>query len=1205
MNRLVKKLFNRNNVMRNVTISIVILLELVILLTVTTYSWVETVSSIKIKNPQDGTVDTYVYTNATIGETETTINLGDYFKKSGDMHLAPASSANGLDLFFPKTYGTDGVAATSVTDQYRKASSSDKNTTYLSVAIKVKLDPNVYSGVDFYFENGSNSVNFGSSYLNDNVRVSVTEKTVGSNDSPITKIYGKTASDAEVVNAINGATGATHVESFTSHTKEAQGDNAPLFTLENNSQSKVIIINIWLQKSDGDLTDSLNANVDISDLVITSSLTPRHVTLIPGTSWEAPAGSTWHYYAWCYTRTGQTDSGSKLFELEKDNDTGYYGFDYIGSFNTMNFIVAESDIGDTGDTSWPTGLKKQSVDTSVPDTPIDPYCFITSYSDGASSRSTVTWEIPATVKTAVVSGQGSWGSVHEVYNDKLQKINNVYNVHTSNTGTSAMVYSFGSNSSVTSAYKKVNIIAEPTPNAQNPDLPHYAFVGWYSDISGLTPASGTGMTSSSVEVTSPNKGLESTYYAKFKEVRTIKLVQLVDGSNVTGGGTISVNAQAAADTATASALVDYNTSGSVALTATPKPGYTLQGIFSQQTGGQRIDTDTAGSASVIPDNDKVYYARFTTNSYTVTANAYYSTDNGSTYSAGSNGGTVQIDSETTGAVSSKLILYKTTATLKAVADSDYVFVGWYDGTGSGAERLSQSATYTYTLNTADDVNVYARFRLNKFNVTANAMYSSDGSTYTAGSTGGTVTAGASAAGATSTARVSYTSTVSLVATPDTDYSFVGWYDSGNNELSTSASYTYTLNTYGNVNVNARFRLKKFTVTAKAAYSSDGTDYTVGGTGGTVKAGDSDAGATSAAYAKTNGSAVSLVATAKSGYDFVGWYSSSGTQLSPNTTYSYTLSVYSNVDVFARFRVNTFTVTANAYYKALGQDAYTAGATGGTVTVGTSEAGATSADTVQKGNTIALVATPAPCYKFDGWFAASSGGTALSASTTYNYPLNSYANASVYARFSEVDHLYVKTSQDWDSTDYLMVPSSATGYSFTIPDVPEGGFEFKIYNATTNSWYGKGTNGSKTTITETGSAELATETENLIFLAHAGSYTFNYNKTTNTVSVSRNSYNNITITFDYSGFHDAGKDSASFYFYSDNQADARMSDGDTYTRTISIPSNRGNSNSGSTTDTVGFKRKNSAGTSDWNTWNAGNRGYKTTYKASGWGTGSWE
>lgn len=92
----------------------------------------------------------------------------------------------------------------------------------------------------------------------------------------------------------------------------------------------------------------------------------------------------------------------------------------------------------------------------------------------------------------------------------------------------------------------------------------------------------------------------------------------------------------------------------------------------------------------------------------VTANAYYSTDNGSTYTAGATGGTVKAGSAEAGATSTSSVKYKSTVSLVATATSGYEFVGWYNA-ASGGTKLSDDSTYPYTLSTTGAKNVYARF----------------------------------------------------------------------------------------------------------------------------------------------------------------------------------------------------------------------------------------------------------------------------------------------------------------------------------------------------------------------------------------------------------------------------------------------------------------------------------------------------------------
>ena len=177
MNGFFNKLRNprtRKKSVLSLAVSVVILLELLAFAFLAVHAWVETVSSIKIINANGtkGTVDTYVYTDVTIGGTSDTIDLGKYFKQAGDMHLAPASSADGVNMFFPKA----GDASL-----YRKGDTSDMNTSYLSATFRLKAVTNA----DFFFTNADDIS------VDDNIRVSVTAYTEGTTSGDLYDSDGK------------------------------------------------------------------------------------------------------------------------------------------------------------------------------------------------------------------------------------------------------------------------------------------------------------------------------------------------------------------------------------------------------------------------------------------------------------------------------------------------------------------------------------------------------------------------------------------------------------------------------------------------------------------------------------------------------------------------------------------------------------------------------------------------------------------------------------------------------------------------------------------------------------------------------------------------------------------------------------------------------------------------------------------------------
>lgn len=707
---------------KSLIISIVILFEVVAIAVVATNAWVETVSSIKITNETNttGTVDTYVYTDATIGGSQGTIDLADYFKQAGDMHLAPASSADGKTFYFPKANITSEEANNGFI--YRKGNVNDKNTTYLSASFRLKAD----TKADFFFT-ATPAIS-----VSDDIRVSVTAYTEGENPEGTydptsgklignTKIYANEDSTDAVVNSTTGATGATTVEKFTDHQK-GKSTTARLFAVGAN-ETKYVTINVWLQKktaNNNDLTQNMSVSQAINNLGITSSLTPRHVTLIPTPTWDQ-SGVDETFYAWCWGATN--GDASRLYKLELD-DNEHYGFDYNGTYQNTLFIRSgnanltkeylEANNGEhwNDNTIW-----NVTENTSIPNDPVDPTFIIKTINgstlsgedkydpsnknnisdwdtnpSGRPKKSTGEWVDPATVKVAYVTGQNSsWGTL----------------AATSYVGTTTPSVIEATNSN--SQKHKDTVHAWPgklvslTASAKT----NYAFVGWYTDAAGTTPAStvnSTAYTASPYKPNAPSTASEITYYAKFKETRTLTIYRTVDGStsSTVAAGTITINGSTTGNTAT-SKSVTVDKGSSVSFSATATTGYTLSGIYTTSTG------TTVASSPVTLNNNTNYYARFTTNSYNVTAHAYYSTNNGSSYTADdSTGGTVTAGSSSAGATSTASVKYKSSVNLVASAASGYEFVGWYDA-ASGGTQLSTNTTYSYTLSTVGAKDVYARF----------------------------------------------------------------------------------------------------------------------------------------------------------------------------------------------------------------------------------------------------------------------------------------------------------------------------------------------------------------------------------------------------------------------------------------------------------------------------------------------------------------
>lgn len=688
--------FKGKNKTKNLIISIVILIEVISLLTVATFAWVETVSSIKITNEANtvGTIkDDTKYTDMLIGDKPGTIDLLDYFEPSGDMHLAPASSADGKTLYFPKANIGSNVI-------YRKGNVSDKNTTYLSASFRLKADTNA----DFFFwKDSTHSIS-----VDDNIRVSVTAYTEGENPEGTydpesgklisnTKIYANNASTTAVVNSTSGATGATTVEAFSDHQKGAKSEKR-LFAVGAN-ETKYVTINVWLQKStenNDDITTNMSVAKAINNLGITSSLTPRHVTLLPTPTWDSN-GAT--FYAWCWDAPNSTKS--RLYKLELDENE-HYSFDYNGTFRKTVFVRAVPGCtvrtGEYDSDAWPfsnkttsgtDGYWNQTTNTTIPNDPVDPTYIIETINGGTDSKSTGSWHDPATVKVALCTGQGGenpWGTLEA----------------TSYVGVATTSHEIESTDPNSQKHKDT-VHAWPGKILQLKATAKsgYAFVGWYLDAAGTTPAptvNSTANTASIYKPNAPSTASEITYYAKFKETRTLTILRTVDGNQASSvaAGKITVNGSSTTNTGT-SKSVTVDKGASVSFSATAATGYTFQGFYTTKDG------NTTASSPVTLNGDNpttTYYARFTTNTHTVQLNRIGTTGNS----------TVQYGNETAAASVTKTdVKYNSSVTIKANPAAGYEFVGWYTNPSGTGTAESTDASYSFTLGDAD-VTYYAKFK---------------------------------------------------------------------------------------------------------------------------------------------------------------------------------------------------------------------------------------------------------------------------------------------------------------------------------------------------------------------------------------------------------------------------------------------------------------------------------------------------------------
>ena len=189
---------------------------------------------------------------------------------------------------------------------------------------------------------------------------------------------------------------------------------------------------------------------------------------------------------------------------------------------------------------------------------------------------------------------------------------------------------------------------------------------------------------------------------------------------------------------------------------------------------------------------------------------------------------------------------------------------------------------------------------------------------------------------------------------------------------------------------------------------------------------------------------------------------------------------------------TITVTS---YKLTGNGAISAQQS---ASIGTS-AKSTTISAARTATTTLTVGTVTAGYQFDGWYAAKTGGTALSTSTTYTYYPT--AATTVYARFKKITYNVVGSMNSWNTSTNSMTITGNIAES-TI-HLNAGDYDFKIVE-NGNTWHTKKSTPRDIYRTSNTDVDFSTTggNDNNTWL-HAdvtGDYTFQYNITNNTLTV---------------------------------------------------------------------------------------------------------
>ena len=1084
---------------KGLILSIVALVEVLAIAIVSVSAWVETISTIKL-DLNNGTIDNYVFTNANIGYGNgydgNTIDLTKYFRQAGDVHLASATSANGTDVYFP-TLTANGAPS----GAYRKATVNDKNVNYIDFSFNVTAKGTKAS---FYFDKVPTiKVNDADA---DEEKLRVSFVCDGSN----TVVCGKSDSNTEVVAGTSLNTKKKEsVKSFDSYTGLTA--ESPLFTVPADSTPHKVTMRVWLQ-DDSRKTKYAGQTVTIDNFkLITQSPQAGELTFSDKTTGDTSLGAGWatknDRAIWInqdgkseYQKLSKNSSGNYFIKLgsdytDKPNATvTFYSCESTVTSNPQNSYVAKwtttlqagvdadsqtftaygyKDKSDNGYGTWGEVQKillSSEDEKTLPMTQVaGKYLAVDMYVQGSSTPIAMTFEPN---ENASLSGWVAYlpnpnsDAAHSItfkftYNGKDYSVSAPnrnssvnYVITSQNTGYWAppaivSVYSTCEDEkdnkapmgtvSVTGGMDgatrvKVTEGTTVTLNATPTNSNKYRFIGWYSDPEFKAP-----VTLNNGTYTANDTSAEHKFYAKFQRQYKVEAKAVSDGAVANStGGTVKILGGEAGAYAVGSYLEGQNTS----ITATPKEGYDFKGWYSDENCTKLESQDLTLSIKNIQANH-LYYAKFMIKQFSVTAVANHPNDKKNS--------TVQFSSPSSAASNTSVTVkvnYNGSATFVANAGEGYEFEGWYSD--ENCQTLVSKTTPYKVSSIKADYTLYAKFKIINLNLKVYSVTEGkiDGA-------GGTVQLGTDTPAAKIETTVEWGTLATLTAKANANYEFKGWFTDPQCSIKADSKILnncqYTDKTVETVAIKKDLTLyAKFSdvssrqVTANAVFGGNIVDIA-----GTVKAGDSQEGATSTAEV-TNGNSVTLVANTKPNYKFMGWYSD---RECTNSVASEQQLVLTNVDAgceyYALFKLQSFSVNAVVDGDSVGTVKFTA----------PEEVGPSTAVTVSVDydGSATFVANPAEGYDFDGWYNDSSD-TPVSNKATYVCE-NIKDSFTLHARF-KLKEFEVKASavlngavsnacgtvQAGDKTAASTVSTVAKwGESVALTATPKSGYSF-------SGWY---------------------------------------------------------------------------------------------------------------------------------------------------------
>lgn len=792
-------------------LTMVALVEVLAISVVSVSAWVETISTITIK-AEGAKIDNYVYTNADIGSgdgySNKIIDLTKYFRASGGVHLASASSADGENIFFPiKNSGASEFGVGS----YRCADVNDKNVNYIDFSFNVKVDETFKADhAEFYLDQVPKITIGGENVSGNLVRMAITDT-----DTQNTVVCGSNAGDGNVVNKADGTNAPENVQAFSDFVVSSEPRPTELFRVDRGS-SKTINIKVWLQ-DDNAATAYAGKTVSITDVnIVTQNKKGNKVYFVDRTVNDTTKN-------WTKNVTFQQGSGTSV-AMKFDAKSHTYYCDYTPAADDTKVKFT------SGSVTWTTDMKSLNSGDSM---------YYTAYGNHNNSNAGYgTWgeviEISVSSKTAdVLPDTGNVSSVYMVpdKNDSYSKVRMPFTADKKNwVGYIAkekadnMTFSFTNNG---------NTYKIPAPNRGNSTLfvVTSATTGYWDPPATITVTAGKkdagdpkvsydGLTSATISVTpgtkvkliaNPKKGfvlknwvnsdtsavadgIDSNGYftptasgnynftAVYVESLTFEAyVRTYDGANLsesTNGGSVEIkcgNQNSTVDSNDGTHFTLNAVKGStVTYYAKAKDGYVFDGWYTDEACESISESSSDKYELANVEVSKKLYAKFKVDTYTV--EAYTQHGNNAPFDKA---GKVSFDNNKYASKVTTTVNRNGEVTFYAKPESGYAFIGWYESKDAADPKVAvkdcildngvYSTKMTIQYSDVKTYALYARFKA-LYTVEAKAMYNNENVV-----TAGTVQVANEKADKISKAPVMEGENVTVKASANNGYKFAGWY----------------------------------------------------------------------------------------------------------------------------------------------------------------------------------------------------------------------------------------------------------------------------------------------------------------------------------------------------------------------------------------------------------------------------------------------